>query len=72
MITIQDKKEMAAEKVTKVEELTVLDITSPKVLEIVIRADGKVIWVNINGICRLRVNDVSSLIFNDDSGRVKR
>ena len=34
--------------------VSMLDITAPEAVEIVIRADGKVIWVNIDGLCRLR------------------
>lgn len=31
------------------------DITEPQNVEIQIRNDGKVIWVNVDGICVLRI-----------------
>lgn len=31
-----------------------LDITAPEGVEVVIKEDGKVIWVNVDGICRFR------------------
>jgi len=34
--------------------LTMIDILKPADVEVKIRGDGKVLWVNLNGICRLR------------------
>jgi hypothetical protein len=31
-----------------------LDLLDPVDLEVKIRSDGKVLWINVNGICRLR------------------
>jgi len=49
------------------EELTTLDITKPKFVEIDIRNDGKVVWINIDGICRLRACRIGKdrLVVND-------
>lgn len=44
-----------------------LDITAPELVEIKIRFDKKVVWVNIDGICRLRVCQIKNLKVQDDS-----
>lgn len=31
-----------------------LDITEPSNIEIKVRADGQVVWVNVDGVCLLR------------------
>ena len=31
------------------------DITAPEHVEVVVREDGKVLWVNVDGECRLRI-----------------
>lgn len=50
-----------------------IDITAPKYeVEIAISKDydGNVIWVNVDGICRLRICRVSSEIIKIDDRRV--
>jgi len=37
------------------------DITEPQSVEIQIRDDGKVIWVNVDGICVLRACRITNL-----------
>jgi hypothetical protein len=32
-----------------------IDLTEPTLVEIQIRSDGQVLWVNVDGECRLRV-----------------
>lgn len=51
------------------EILEMLDITAPDVVEIVVRQDRAVIWINVNGLCRLRVCNipVGQLVIQDDS-----
>ncbi len=44
----------------------VLDITAPDRLEVRIRHDGKVVWINIDGICRFRSCQIKTLILEDD------
>lgn len=51
---------------TEITPTEMLDITEPELVEIDIRSDGTVIWVNIDGICRLRVCRVTQLILNDN------
>lgn len=47
-----------------------LDIVNPMTpVEVEIRQDGKVLWVNIDGICRLRVCQISHLILKDNRGK---
>lgn len=39
------------------ETLTLLDLTAPEGgIEIEVRGDGKVLWVNVDGVCRLRIS----------------
>lgn len=47
-------------------EQTFTDITAPEIVEIQIRSDGKVVWVNVDGICRLRACQVKHVVFNDE------
>ena len=47
-------------------EHTMLDIAGPDVVEIVIRSDEKVIWVNVNGVCRLRACRIGALAVKDE------
>jgi hypothetical protein len=49
-----------------VHNLTVLDITAPTHVEISIRSDGTVIWVNIDGLCRFRVCRIKNLVLDDN------
>lgn len=36
-----------------------LDITGAEIVDLDVREDGKVIWVNVDGICRLRICKIS-------------
>ena len=40
------------------------DVTAPRHVEIRIREDGKVVWVNVDGICRFRACRIENLIVN--------
>lgn len=42
-----------------------LDITGADEVEILIRNDGKVIWININSVCVFRACKIKNLILND-------
>jgi hypothetical protein len=42
-----------------------IDITAPEVVEILIRDDGKVVWINVDGICRFRACEIKALIAKD-------
>lgn len=48
------------------EENRMLDITGAEHVEVRLRSDYKVIWVNVNGICRLRICDIDKLEVNDE------
>lgn len=39
-----------------------IDITAPLIVEVQIRSDEKVLWVNIDGICRLRCCRIAALV----------
>lgn len=44
--------------------LGALDITEPLFVEILVREDRKVIWVNVEGVCLLRCCGIHQLITN--------
>lgn len=49
-----------------------LDITAPDAgVSVGIRGDGKVVWVNIDGVCALRVCQIPHLTV-DDKNRLHR
>lgn len=51
------------------EEKTMLDITAPKAgVEVLVRDDGSVLWVNVDGICRLRICRIgdNQLVITDE------
>jgi hypothetical protein len=54
---------MKAEEIYK--QGKTVDITGAEVVEVLIRNDGSVVWVNIDGICILRVCRVKKLELND-------
>lgn len=41
------------------------DITAPDVVEVEIRSDGKVVWINVDGKCALRACRIKRLVIND-------
>lgn len=45
-----------------------IDITAPQAIEVLIRADGGVLWVNVDGICRLRICQIKEITLNDMRG----
>ena len=42
-----------------------VDISNPDRVEITVDADGKTVWVNVGGVCRLRACKISSLAIAD-------
>lgn len=51
----------------KFKEYRMTDIVEPEHVEILIKHDKKTIWVNVNGICILRVEQIKQLEVNDES-----
>jgi len=45
------------------------DITAPETVEIQIRSDAKTIWINIDGICRLRACRIKNLVLIDEHSK---
>jgi len=43
-----------------------LDLTEPECVEIEIQRDGKVVWINVNGLCRLRACKIKDLKLIDN------
>lgn len=48
------------------------DIAEPAVVEIEIRADGKVVWVHVNGATALRCCRIGEVVINDHRSEQKR
>lgn len=46
-----------------------IDINSPEVVEVSINEDGTKLWVNVDGICRLRVYQSQSPIILCQEGK---
>lgn len=46
-------------------EMSSIDITEPEVVQVDIKSDGKVIWINVNGICMFRACRIKNLEIND-------
>lgn len=44
-----------------------LDITGAKDVQIQIRGDQRVIWVNVDGMCRLRICQIEDLTIDDQT-----
>jgi hypothetical protein len=43
-----------------------LDITGPTDVEVIIREDRTVLWVNVEGACRLRICKIRNFEFKDE------
>jgi hypothetical protein len=42
-----------------------LDIAGAKLVEVEVSKDGKVIWINVDGICRLRICQIRAIEVKD-------
>jgi hypothetical protein len=45
---------------------SLLDISNPEHVEVVLKEDHKVLWVNIEGVCKLRVCNIQNFEFKDE------
>lgn len=54
------------DEIIPLESLEMTDITNPHYVEVKIRCDGRVVWVNVNGICRLRCCMIENLELIDE------
>ncbi len=68
--TDKDKDELM-EVIKGVTNPEMIDITAPSHVEIKIRGDGKVLWVNVDGICKLRVCQIKELELIDERESLK-
>jgi len=50
---------------TTIGEIQMLDITAPEQVQVLVNVDGSVLWVNIDGVCRLRVCRMTNLELMD-------
>lgn len=48
-----------------------IDLCGPEHVDITIRNDGKVIWVNVNGKCAVRIYQIKSLTLDDRRRGIK-
>jgi hypothetical protein len=67
MTTIKHTKTVKFESIDNIDSM--IDITQPEFLEVIVRYDGKVVWINVDGICRFRACRLNHLEIND--GRKK-
>jgi hypothetical protein len=58
--------------ITNLIPLEMGDITGAKIVEVLIRADGKVLWINVNGFCRLRICQIEKIEINDQRPKGRR
>lgn len=43
-----------------------VDITEPGYVEVLVSNDGKIVWVNVDGICRFRACRIKQLTIRDE------
>lgn len=48
------------------ETISQLDLTGPGVVQVEIREDGTVLWVNVDGICKLRACRIGKITVEDN------
>lgn len=48
------------------------DITGARAVEVSVRDDGKVLWVNVDGLCVLRVCRIDYIEVNDARRKIDR
>jgi len=47
------------------------DFNSPALVEMSVREDGKVVWVNVDGKCALRASQIQNLVLQDERDTAK-
>lgn len=47
-------------------DATQLDVTAPDAVEVMIRQDGRVVWVNVNGVCMFRACQIGIFQLTDE------
>jgi hypothetical protein len=62
----QMRRKNRTKKDMEIKVTEMLDINGPEQVEVLLRADHKVLWVNIEGICRLRVCNIQNFEFRDE------
>lgn len=50
----------------EVTEVRMLDVSHPKEIEVLIRADGKILWINVDGVCLLRACKIKHINIVDE------
>lgn len=50
----------------EIKTVTMIDISSPKTVEIRVSHDGKTLWVNVDEICVLRITRVPIMVVEDE------
>ena len=59
----EDAVKVALNQIIAAEQLDIkmLDISTPECVEILVRKDKKVIWINVDGICTFRASRIKQL-----------
>lgn len=57
-------EEMAQKKpeFTRVDEVRILDVREPTIVEVVVSLDFKKLWINVDGLCLLRAQEIKTII----------
>lgn len=45
-----------------------IDVVSPEIVQVEVRRDGEVVWVNVDGVCRLRISTPKQVTIIDPRG----
>lgn len=59
-------------RIKEAREKMLTDVTNPELVDIRISGDGKVLWVNVDGICRLRACQIKVLKIYDERPKRKK
>ena len=56
----------------EIREYNFLDIAEPKVIQIEVNPTGSILWVNIDGLCVLRVCKIAKLTIIDNRNKMRK
>lgn len=59
-------------KARMVEDPQQIDLTGPELVQIEIKSDGKVLWVNVDGVCVFRACRIKYLTVSDNRNKTER
>jgi len=62
-------KRSETEPMTKITQMRMLDVSSPRYVEVQVSRDHKRLWVNVDGACLLRCSGMAIFRINDERER---